>query len=94
VLSDRIVNWSKHPELNVHKIIALVAAREFGSFNRNELITQVEKVTQSKNPAGAIASLLTNCGNAYGRVFSAEGENILIHPDVRELVFSLKWEVE
>jgi hypothetical protein len=93
-LSDRIKNWAKKPELNVHKIIALVAARQHSPFNRDELITEAEKVTKSKNPAGAIASLQTNSGNAYGKAFIAEGENILIHPDVRTLVSSLKWKVE
>ena len=91
VLTDRISSWSGRPDLNVHKIIALVA-HSSGGISRDELVRRVAEVTQSKSPYGAVASLLTDSGNAYGRVFSECGGVIRINPEVEEQVRSLTWD--
>jgi predicted secreted hydrolase len=90
VLSDRIREWSGKPELNVHKIIALVAQSEAGVL-RDELVQRVADVTQSKNPYGAVASLLTDSGNAYGRVFEEADGVVRLHPAVAQEVRSFRW---
>lgn len=89
-LAGRIVDWSRRPDLNVHKIIALVV-RAHDGINRKDLVTQVSDVTQSKSPYGAVASLLTDSGNAYGCVFLDSDGLIRIHPEVDKLVCSLAW---
>lgn len=89
-LADRIRDWSRRPELNVHKIIALVA-QAHGSLSRNDLVRQVGLVTRSRNPYGAVASLLTDSGNAYGRVFVDDDGFIQIHPEVEAQVSELTW---
>jgi hypothetical protein len=89
-LSDRITYWSGRPDLNVHKIIALVASYR-GGVSRDELVRRVEEVTGSKSPYGAVASLLTDSGNAYGRVFSNHAGIITIHQDVEDHLRSLTW---
>lgn len=90
VLADRIANWSRRPELNVHKIIAQVA-RSSGGIARSELLQRIKEATESKNPGGALASLLTDSGNAYGRVLVDSEGIIRIHPEVAEQVQSLEW---
>jgi hypothetical protein len=91
-LSLRLDNWSSKPHLNVHKIIALTVQGE-GRISRNDLATRVEAVTQSKNAYGAIASLLTNAGNAYGCVLTDHDGYIGIHSEFQDKVGSLAWSV-
>ena len=91
-LPDRIRAWSGKPALNVHKIIALVVRAESG-IPRDGLVQSVSRVTQSKSAYGAVASLLTDSGNAYGLVFEDVNGVIRLHPDVAELVLSLPWRV-
>jgi hypothetical protein len=91
VLAVQIVRWSRRPDLNVHKIIALVVQASDG-ISRGDLVRRVDEVTQSKNPYGAVASLLTDNGNAYGRVFvENHGGLIRINPEVEKLVRELTW---
>lgn len=89
-LADRIVDWSRSSNLNVHKIIALVAQAHCG-ISRNDLVKRVADVAQSKNPYSAVASLLTDSGNAYGRVFAESDGFIRIHPEVEKQVRALTW---
>ena len=91
-LADRIVDWSRRPGLNVHKIIALVVRAHYG-ISRKDLVTQVANFTQSKSPYGAVASLLTDGGNAYGCVFVDYGGLIRIHPEFEKQVHALTWKV-
>ncbi|OGB29989.1 MAG: hypothetical protein A3F78_22725 [Burkholderiales bacterium RIFCSPLOWO2_12_FULL_61_40] len=92
-LTVRIADWSRKPDLKVHKIIGLVAQAHDG-ISRDELVMQVANVTQSKNPYGAVASLLTDSGNAYGRVFEDCDGTIRIHPEVQEQVRALAWNAD
>ena len=89
-LPDLIDRWSHKPDLNVHKIIALVVQSR-GGISRDELVKKIANVTQSRNPSGAVASLLTNSGNAYGRIFADNDGIICFHPEVEALVRSHEW---
>lgn len=92
-IKDRVLNWSRKPTQNVHKIIALVV-QSHGGINRNDLVRLVADNTQSKDSYGAVASLLTDRGNAYGRVFVKNDEGVItIHPEIEKLVRSLTWNV-
>lgn len=91
-LQDRIRRWSQKPQLNVHKIIALVVATEAGT-PRAELVRRVAEVTRSKNAYGVVANLLTESGNAYGRVLQDSGGIVRLHPEVAELIRSLEWRI-
>jgi len=90
VLADRIVDWSRRPDLNVHKIIELVVQSQ-GGICRDDLVKRAADITQSKNPYGAVASLLTDSGNAYGRVLTESDGLIRIHREVEEQVRALTW---
>jgi hypothetical protein len=93
VRAERVVRWSKKPGLNAHKIIALVVQSEDG-VPRVELVRRVAEATHSKNPYGAVASMTTDGGNGYGRIFVDVGGIIRLHPDVAEQVRSVRWTVE
>jgi hypothetical protein len=90
VVIRRLQEWSRKPQLNVHRIIAIVNRCREG-IARDELIAQVGRVATTKNAYGAIASLLTSKGNAYGRVFEDVDGIIRLHPMVEEYVRSLPW---
>ncbi len=90
-LEGRIRSWAEQPNLNVHKIIAIVASAGDG-IERNELVGRVCEATGSKNPYGAVASLTTNAANAYGRVFEVDGKIVRIDPGLAQLVGSLSWD--
>lgn len=92
-LKARIEQWARKPKLNVHKMIALVVERPNG-IDRGKLVELVEEVTQSINAYGAIASLLTNSGNAYGKIFEERNGLISIDRDLEEFVRSLKWHIK
>lgn len=91
-LAVRIVDWSHKPHLNVHKIITLVVQSPDG-ISRDKLVKQVAQAMQSRSPYGAVASLLTDSGNAYGRVFVDSDGIIRIHPEVQEQVRALTWKI-
>jgi hypothetical protein len=91
-LRDRLANWSLKPQLNVHKIIALVVHSN-GDLERADLERRIAEVTTSKNPYGAIASLLTDSGNAYGRVLVENKKRIRIAPEFEVQVRLLHWSI-
>lgn len=93
VIADRIREWSTKPHLNVHKIIATVAHRT-GGIARDELVRWVAETTGSTNAYGAVASLLTDKGNAYGRVFAIDGDLVRLHPLVTKQIQGLQWSVD
>ncbi len=92
IIRERIAHWSRNPHLKVHKIISLVTQADDG-IGQDELELRIAAVTGSKNPYGAIANLLRNDGNAYGRVFLRENRVIRLHPEVEAQVRSLPWSV-
>lgn len=83
--------WSTKPYLNVHKIIALILENE--NISRSELIDKIQNLDISKNPAGAIASLMSDMGNNYGKVIQEVGNIIEFCPEVKEKINSYKWNV-
>jgi len=91
-LADSIDNWSRKTDLNVHKIIALVVQKR-GGIPRGELVKRVAEATKSKNPYGAVASLLTDRGNAYGRVLEDKDGLIRVLPEFEEQVHTLEWKL-
>lgn len=90
LVAGRIHEWASKPELNVHKIIALVVQSK-GTMSRNDLVKTAERVTKSKNAYGAVASMLTSKSNAYGRVLEDVNGIIRLHPDVAEIVQAHRW---
>lgn len=90
LLIQRVREWATKPHLNVHRIIGIVV-RAGGIVSRDQLVREVARVTKSKNAYGAIASLLTTKGNAYGRVFEDNGGMIRLHPEVEGAIRALKW---
>jgi hypothetical protein len=86
----RLREWSTKPELNVHRVIAIVV-RSGEGLSRNELISEIRRITASKNAYGTVASLLTSKGNAYGRVLEDVGGIIRLHSDVEQEIRSLRW---
>ncbi|MFZ3131629.1 MAG: hypothetical protein WA125_11145 [Desulfosporosinus sp.] len=92
MLLERIRKWSKDPTLKVHKMIALVTRARNG-LSRELLVQEVSRVTKSKNPYGAVGSLLTSKGNAYGRVFIDIDGIISIHPEMVDEVSRSTWRV-
>jgi hypothetical protein len=90
LITGRLQRWSAKPELNVHRIISIVNRYEDG-VERKVLIREIYSVAPTRNAYGAIASLLTSKGHAYGRVFEDEGGIIRLHPMIRAYVRSLPW---
>lgn len=92
ILLERIRRWAKNPNLKVHKMIALVARTKNG-LSRELLVQEVSRVTGSKNAYGAVGSLLTSKGNAYGRVFIDVDGIVAIHPEMLDEVSRSTWHV-
>lgn len=90
IVIERIRRWALRPDLNVHRIISIVVGSNY-SISRHRLEQEAERRTKSKNAYGAIASLLTSKGNAYGRVFEEVDGMIRLHPAVEQEVRSLRW---
>ena len=90
IVISRIRGWSTKPDLIVHRIIGIVV-RACGAISREELIKKIAQLTSSKNPAGAVASLLTSKGNAYGRVSEEVDGKLRLHPEVEYEVMAINW---
>jgi hypothetical protein len=89
LVTMRIREWATKPELNVHRIIGMVVRR--GSMSRYQLVGEVDRLTNSKNAYGAVSSLLTTKGNAYGRVFEDVAGTIRLHPALEDEIRSHRW---
>jgi hypothetical protein len=75
---DKVRLWAMRPTSNVYRIVDIV--NRVGSLSRHQLIREIERLRISRNAPGAVASLLTNAGNAYGRIFVEKAGLISIHP--------------
>jgi hypothetical protein len=89
LVTIRIREWATRPDLNVHRIIGMVVRR--GSMSRYQLVGEVDRLTNSKNAYGAVSSLLTTKGNAYGRVFEDVAGTIRLHPALEDEIRSHRW---
>jgi hypothetical protein len=78
---EKLQLWAGKPASKVHRIIAIMC--HHSPISRENL---VDKLGFSKNPYGAIASLMTNRGNAYGLVFVEQGGNLYLHPQIEHVV--------
>jgi len=89
---ERIRRWADKPGINAHRIIALVLpAERRGGIPRDRLVDLVGQVTGSKNPYGAVASMMTTKGQHYGRVLIDVGGTVRIHPQVAAEVARHRW---
>lgn len=88
-LEEKIRRWSQSPQSNVHKIISMAVQK--GALPFDEFVVLIEGF--SKNPSGALHSLMTDAGNAYGSVFVMDGpRNISIKPEVKSVIERYTWE--
>jgi hypothetical protein len=55
---------------------------EYSPISRDQLAEKIEARGFSRNPHGAIRSLMTNKGNAYGLVFVERAGKLYIHPGI------------
>ena len=81
---EKLQLWADKPASNVHRLIVLMC--DYSPIPRARLIARAHF---SKNPNGAISSLMTNKGNAYGLVFIEKTGDLYIHPQIEELVRDL-----
>jgi hypothetical protein len=86
----RVRGWASKPQLNVHRIIGIVVRSTHG-LPRYELVNEVERITNSKNAYGAVASLLCSKSSAYGRALEDVSGIIRLHPAVEEEIRSFQW---
>lgn len=89
-IEEKIEKWSKLPNSNVYKIISIAVQNEGMPFH--EFVTLVEEGGFSKNASGALRSLMTDGGNAYGSVLMIDGSgNVFIKPEIRPIVARYRW---
>lgn len=86
----KLKGWADKPNLKVHHVIALVAAR--APISRDQLVRELDRFGVCTDSYGTVASLMTNKGNAYGLVLveNAEGR-IDFHPDIKVAALKLSW---
>jgi len=84
-----ITRWAGKRDSNVHRIIAI--ARKRCPVSREWLVDEIGRLGVSNNPSGAIASLMTNSGNAYGRLFVEQAGLLHFHPAVEQFVGKYDW---
>jgi hypothetical protein len=86
---DKIRRWAGRPYSNVHKIVAIALSSV--PITRDRLVEEIQRRGISRNAYGAIASLKTNGGNAYGRIFVEQAGYLYFHPEIEEVIRSYKW---
>ncbi len=79
---ERLQLWAARPASNVHRIIALMC--DYGPLPRNQLVQRIDSLSFSRDPYGAVASLMRNDGNNYGLVFVETFGKLWIHPDIED----------
>lgn len=86
---EKIRVWAGKPHSIVHSIIAIAQAH--GPITRDRLVKEVERYGVAKDPRASVASLMTNAGNAYGRVFVEERGKLTFHPDIKSEIERYNW---
>ena len=81
---EKLGLWAARPDSNVYRIVDIV--HRAGSIRRNQLIREIERLGISRNAPGAVASLMTNAGNAYGRALVERSGLVSIHPEIARVV--------
>jgi hypothetical protein len=90
-VTGRIRRWATRPRSNVHRIVAIVVNAEHG-IDRGALVREAKRVTDSRDAYGAVSSLMTSKGNAYGRVFTEHAGIVRIHPEIASEVAKYRWQ--
>lgn len=89
-IERKLSGWYKNKNLNVHKIINLLLENEV--INKDKFIELLKAKKISRNPYGAVSSLMSNKGNSYGIVFKVDEENNLyFHPYVVDHLCKIGW---
>ena len=86
---QRLQGWAMKPETKVHAIIAIVA--EHGPQPRNWLEYRIGELGISKTAHISVPSLMTNAGNAYGRVFVEKAGRLAFHPGIEAEIRRHTW---
>jgi hypothetical protein len=82
--------WATKPNTKIHRILGLIT-RAPAAMPRRQLADAIEQATGSANGYGAVGSLLTSKGNAYGRVLIERDGMIYIHPEIFDEVAKHTW---
>jgi hypothetical protein len=90
VKEEVICRWARDPSLNVHRILA-VAVR-LNPLTREALVAEIRRIGFSHDAYGAVASLMSNGGNNYGRVFADSEGRFGFDPDIELLVRAQLWQ--
>lgn len=85
-LREKLTRWGHRENSIVFKTIQLVLNAKNGRIERGNLVAQVEEQTGTDNAYQIVASLLTDKGNAYGKVLNNEDGIISIRDDLRTFV--------
>ena len=88
-LNSKIEMWASKPNINVHKIIALLKQNQ--NISKNNLVRLTEQMGISHNSYGAIASLMSDGGNNYGKVLQEDGDRIIFCPEIIKAINSHEW---
>ncbi|AEF81956.1 hypothetical protein [Leadbettera azotonutricia] len=97
IIKTKINKWSKKPDYNHHKIIALFIKKTKvdpkNGFDLNKFIDAIGKCNYSQNPLAAIRSLMTSKGHAYGKIFMEEKGKIKFVSEIDEQIRKLPWKL-
>lgn len=87
-LKKKLERWGHRKDSIVFKAIQLVLTAENGRIKRNRLVEDIEAeaAIETNNAYQIVASLLTDRGKAYGRVFNNEDGIISIRSDLKSTV--------
>lgn len=92
--SHRIEKWNNSRNQLSHKAIAyyLKLLKDNGSVTRDQF-TGVLDESGYTNARGTVASLMTNAGNSYGRIFCEENGQLIIIPELRKAILDKEWSI-
>lgn len=89
-LTNKLEKWSRDVNLNIHKIISLIYENK--GISRDDLIKLISYHGFSRNPSGAVSSMLSDKGNSYGEILKITEEgNVEFLPEVESIVGKLEW---
>ncbi|GAP71804.1 hypothetical protein SAMD00024442_187_2 [Candidatus Symbiothrix dinenymphae] len=84
--------WSTKPDCKHHKIIARFLESE--PVKRGDFIDILaKKQPEITNPYGSVASMMSDAGHSYGRVFMEDEGELIICPELDKIVRSLIWKI-
>lgn len=83
--------WASKPQLNVHKIIAIV--NQHKQIEKEFLFQEIINNSISSNPQGALLSLMSDKGNSYGKVFVEQSGVITFLPEIIDSINKYNWKI-